>query len=394
MMQYRPFGSLDWNISALGFGCMRLPVQGGAIDEPEAARMLHTAIDGGVNYIDTAWPYHDGESEPLVGRVLAQSGPAGSYRSRVRVATKLPSWLVTEAKDLDFYLEEQLRRLQTEHIEFYLLHTLNRKYWDTLVRVDVLEWADRKVREGKIGRLGFSFHDEYPVFEEILNARNWDFCQIQYNYMNIIYQAGRKGLRAAAARGIPVVVMEPLLGGVLAQAPASVQAIWDTAPVQRSAAEWAFQWLWDQPEVAVVLSGMSTLEQVKQNLESAGRSGMESLSQEERKTVASARRALEERATIPCTTCGYCMPCPHGVNIPRNFMTYNNAVIYDIMDKARGQYRWLKKGFDDGIFDSDIRAAACIQCGECEPKCPQNIKISSLMPKVHEVLSGAAETVD
>jgi len=381
-MNYRQFGRIDWNVSALGFGCMRFPEKDNQIDEPAAVRMLHTAIDAGVNYIDTAWPYHNEQSEPLVGRALAENG----YRQKVRLATKLPSWSVHKAEDMDRFLHEQLKRLQTEQIDFYLLHTLNREYWDRLTRLDVLSWAEKKVAQGKIAHLGFSFHDEYPVFAEILAAYDWDFCQIQYNYMNLTHQAGRRGLKEAAKKGLAVVIMEPLLGGSLAKTPESVQKIWDDAPVQRSPVDWALQWLWDQPEVSVVLSGMSSLEQVEQNLAAAAASGPERFTESDHATIKAVQQAFSSRATIPCTTCGYCMPCPHGVDIPRNFTAYNKATMFDAVAEAKGEYRWMRESFERGIAPADQRAAACIACGECEPKCPQHIPISTRMAEVDAFL--------
>ncbi len=365
---------------------MRFPTDNGTIDEREAIRMLHAAIDGGVNYLDTAWPYHDGQSEPLVGRALAQ----GSYRGRVRVATKLPSWLIKSPADLDSYLDRQLDRLQLGTVDFYLLHALSRTYWDTLLEFDVLRWAERARAAGKIRYLGFSFHDSFDVFEEIVTAYAWDFCQIQYNYMNVNYQAGRKGLRLAARRGIPVVVMEPLLGGNLASAPPTVRTVWDRAAVRRSPAEWALQWLWDQPEVTTVLSGMSTMEQIEENLAAADRSKVGVLSEEERTLVRGAKSAFDELAAIPCTECRYCMPCPYGVNIPRNFAAYNKAEMYGNLSGARGEYAWMEKAFAMGLDKTDERAASCIQCRRCEPKCPQHIVIADEMQRVHSTLSASA----
>ena len=382
-MRYRSFGKLEFRVSALGFGCMRFPTQNGSIDEREVTRMLHAAIEGGVNYLDTAWPYHNGESEPFVGRALR----AGAYRDTVALATKLPSWLIKTRADMDSYLDRQLVRLQTDTIDFYLLHALNKKYWDTLISLDALEWAEEKRRQGKIRHLGFSFHDEYEVFDEIVTAYDWEFCQIQYNYMNRNYQAGRRGLRLAARRGLAVVVMEPLLGGHLAKSPATVQTLWASASRARTPVDWALQWLWDHEEVSVVLSGMSTMQQVDENLASADRSGVATLTAEERALVDRVRLAFEEKAVVPCTRCGYCVPCPHGVDIPRNFTNYNNAIMFDALEQASGEYAWMKRAFELGLNESDARAASCIGCDECLPKCPQKIAISSLMPEIDAALA-------
>ncbi|NLE45727.1 MAG: aldo/keto reductase, partial [Chloroflexi bacterium] len=241
-MKYRKFGNLDVQVSALGFGCMRLPTIGGEyeqIDEPEATRMLHHAIDHGVNYVDTAYGYHEGNSELFVGKALQ-----GDYRQKVHLATKLPCWKVETAADFDRLLNEQLGKLQTEHIDFYLLHALNKDSWTKVHGLGVLEWAEGAKADGRIGRLGFSFHDEYPVFQEIIDAYDkWEFCQIQYNYMDIDNQAGAKGLKYAASKGLGVVIMEPLLGGKLVSAPPAIEAIWASAPTERTPADWALQWL-------------------------------------------------------------------------------------------------------------------------------------------------------
>jgi predicted aldo/keto reductase-like oxidoreductase len=373
-MQYRRFGKLDWKVSALGFGCMRLPTKGQHenIDEPEATRMLRYAIDHGLNYVDTAYPYHGGNSERFVGRALKDG-----YREKVSLATKLPCWEVEASEDFDRFLNEQLEKLQTDHIDFYLLHALNEKIWHKVRDLDVLAWAEGAMADGRIGHLGFSFHDEYAVFKEIVDACDWTFCQIQYNYMDIENQAGTHGLQYAASKGLAVVIMEPLLGGKLVNPPEPVQELWDTAARKRSPADWALQWLWNQPQVSVVLSGMSTMEQVEQNIASADGSGVNVLTAEELALVEQVRKTYVELCPIPCTKCEYCMPCPNGVDIPRNFEAYNQGVMYDKPDRAREAYT--------GIAE-EARASACIQCRECEELCPQSIPISEWMPRVHEVL--------
>jgi predicted aldo/keto reductase-like oxidoreductase len=376
-MQHRKFGRLDWQVSALGFGCMRLPIQGGDfanIDEPEATKMLHYAIDHGVNYVDTAYPYHGGNSELFVGRALK-----GGYREKVRLATKSPVWLVKTAADFDKYLDEQLQKLQTDRIDFYLLHGLNGTRWPPLRDMGVLARAEKAIVDGRIGHIGFSFHDNCAVFKEIVGAYDgWTFCQIQYNYMDIENQAGTEGLRYAASRGLAVVIMEPLLGGRLVNPPRPVQDLWDGAAKKRTPADWALQWLWNQPEVSVVLSGMSAMEQVKENVASAAASGVNTLTGEELALIGRVRRRFQELGPIPCTKCGYCLPCPNGVNIPRNFEVYNDGVMYDKPDYARMTYNnWVP---------ADERASLCAQCRECEEKCPQGIPVSELMPQVHKVL--------
>jgi predicted aldo/keto reductase-like oxidoreductase len=376
-MQYRKFGGLDWKVSALGFGCMRLPTIGGEsanIDEPEATRMLHYAIDHGVNYVDTAYPYHGGNSERLVGRALQ-----GGYREKVRLATKLPCWDVKEADDFDRFLDEQLEKLQTGCVDFYLLHALNGDRWAKMRDLDVLGRAEQALADGRIGYLGFSFHGEYEDFREIIDSYDgWTSCQIQYNYMDIETQAGTRGLRYAASKGLAVVIMEPVKGGRLVDPPDPVQQIWATASRQRSSADWALQWVWDQPEVSVVLSGMSTMQQVEENVASAAASGVGSLSAEELELFDQVRTVYNGLCPIPCTHCDYCMPCPNGVSIPRNFAVYNQGVMYDKPDQARRGY--------NNFMPEEQRAGVCVQCRECEDKCPQSISISEWMVVVHEVL--------
>jgi len=383
-MQYRKFGKLDWNVSALGFGCMRFPVMDGEwanIDEPEATRMLHYAIDQGVNYVDTAHPYHDKNSEPFVGRALK-----GGYREKVKLATKLPCWEIKVADDFDKYLNGQLEKLQTDHIDFYLLHALNKDYWSRMRDLDALKWAEGALADGRIGHLGFSFHDDYEAFQEIVDAYDWTFCQIQYNYMDIENQAGTKGLKYAASKGLAIVIMEPLLGGRLVDSPQPIQELWDTAATKRTPVDWALQWLWNQPEVSLVLSGMSAMQHVEENVASANASAVGSLTEKDLALVSQVRERYQEICPIACTKCGYCTPCPNGVDIPGNFGLYNEGIMYDKPDSARGGYNWMAESHRLGMSDEDGRAVNCVQCGECEEKCPQSLPISELLSVVHQVL--------
>lgn len=381
-MEYRNFGKTNFRPSALGFGCMRfpqLPGEGNEVDEVEATRMVRHAIDQGVNYVDTAWPYHGGQSEVLVGKIL-QDG----YREKVALATKMPSWLIEKVEDFDYYFSAQLERLQTDHIDFYLLHALNQKHWDNYLNLKVFDWVEKQMADGKIRHIGFSFHDEYPVFERILTGYDhWDFCQIQYNYMDVDYQAGERGLKMASERGLGVVVMEPLKGGKLAieVPPAPVKAVFDQAERTWKPAEWALQWLWNQPEVGLVLSGMSTFEQVEQNLVSASRSGIGSLSASEVSTIENVRNAWQGLAPVACTHCEYCLPCPNDVLIPQIFAIYNNAMMYG--EQERGQ-----RTYESQIAEAN-QADACIECGECESLCPQHLTITDYLKDAHAYLSKA-----
>ncbi len=383
-MQYRQFGSLDFKVSALGFGAMRLPTRveetagekpKNVIDEAEAIKMIRYAIDQGVNYIDTAYVYHDGFSEILTGKALKDG-----YREKVKLATKSPTWLIKKPEDFDRILDEQLEKLQTDSIDFYLLHSLSRDSWkNVILKFDIIKRAEAAKKAGKIKHIGFSFHDEASAFTEIVDGYDkWEFCQIQYNYLDIENQAGLKGLKYAASKGIAVVIMEPLLGGKLANPPKDIKAILDENGKFESGAEWALQWLWNQPEVGVVLSGMSTMEQVEENLKTADNSGIGSLSGTDNDTIERVIQKYAQRAAIPCTGCAYCMPCPNNVNIPRNFELYNESVIHEDINGARYAY--------SNFFDKANHASECVDCKVCEENCPQKIPISEWMPKVHLTL--------
>jgi predicted aldo/keto reductase-like oxidoreductase len=379
-MQYRKFGKLDWKGSALGFGAMRLPVidrNPVNVDEPEAIRMFRYAIDHGVNYIDSAYGYHGGKSEVAVGKALKDG-----YRQKVRVATKLPSWLVQSPQDYDRFLNEQLERLQTGKIDYYLLHGLSKERWAKLRDLGVLRWAEGAMSDGRIGGLGFSFHDEFSAFKEIIDAYdNWTLCQMQYNFMDVNYQAGNRGLKYAAAKGLAVVIMEPLRGGRLSRKPPeSVVKLWSSSPKKHTPAEWALLWVWNHPEVSVVLSGMSAMEQVIENVASADLSGPGTLTADDLALIDRVREVYRASSPIPCTGCRYCMPCLNGVEIPRIFEIYNDAIMYDDPSTARFFYRG-----PNGLKEEQ-RAEQCIECETCVETCPQNIQIPEWLKKAHELL--------
>ncbi len=370
-MKYRTFGKTGLQISALGFGCMRLPVMGkdkSQIDEKRAMEMVHLAIDKGVNYFDTAYPYHakdfstGGSSEPFLAKALKKAD-----RENIHIATKLPSWLVESRTDMDRYLDEQLERLDTAYIDFYLLHALKRSLWEKLVRLGVLEFLDSAIKSGKIRYAGFSFHDDVTLFKEVVDAYDWTLCQIQYNYFDEDYQAGREGLEYAADRDIAVIVMEPLRGGLLVKdLPAETRQIFQETASERSAVEWAFRWLWNQPGVSVVLSGMSQLDQMKENLDLAENVSEAPWSEDDEDAVRKAKRIINDLQRVNCTTCGYCMPCPEGVNIPFNLGLSNDHHIFH--DQNAGfRYRM--------VLGESERASNCTQCGQCLDKCPQQIPI-------------------
>ena len=321
-MEKRRLEKLGIETSLLGFGCMRFPTTAeGKIDEPEAERMVDKAIAAGVNYIDTAYPYHNGESEPVVGRILKKY-PRDSFY----LATKLPVWLVKNTQDAERIFQEQLERLQTDHIDFYLLHAMNKEKWDSMKELGVVEYCEKLKEEGKIKYLGFSFHDDYEVFEEIIRYRDWDFCQIQYNYMDTEEQAGDKGYALAESLGIPLVIMEPIKGGSLAGFSEDINEKFRALDPDRSIASFALRWVGGHPGVNVILSGMSTMEQVEDNLKTFV--DFSPLSEAEDNGIKEIVKELRSRVQNGCTGCRYCMPCPAGVNIPGNFKTWNNYHMY------------------------------------------------------------------
>lgn len=377
-MVYRELGNLGITVSALGFGAMRLPVRttSADIDEPLAISMMRYAFDHGVNYVDTGYNYHEGNSEKVVGKALW-----GGYRSKVLVATKMPVWLVESLADCDRILEEQLGRLETDRVDFYLLHNIQKRTWLKARSMGITDWCEKVMSDGRIGHLGFSFHDSLDVFQEILDDYDrWSFCQIQYNYVNEDVQAGTAGLELAAKRGLGVVVMEPLFGGSLATPPEGVREIFRAADGNRSPADWALHWLWNKPEVSVVLSGMSTMDQVMQNVASAAVSGVRSMLPEEEAVIKSVQERYQQFNPIPCTTCGYCLPCPNTVDIPRNFELFNNATVFGGNSASLSSSLYAQ-------MSPERTAGNCRQCGECEARCPQSIEIRKWMPRVHARLA-------
>jgi predicted aldo/keto reductase-like oxidoreductase len=373
-MQYRRFGKVDEKVSALGFGCMRLPVLGdGSINEAEAIKQIRYAIDNGVNYVDTAYGYHDGKSELLVGKALKDG-----YREKVYLADKNPVWLVKEHEDFSRLLNEQLEKLQTDHIDFYLMHAMNKDRWENIKKHNVFKFIEEAKADGRIKYAGFSFHDKQEVFMDIVDGYDWDFCQIQYNYMDEYNQAGVAGLKRAAEKGMAVVVMEPLLGGKLANVPPKeVKELWDSSSLDRTPAEWAFRWLWNQPEVTVILSGMNSIEMIDENMKTASSALVNSMTDKELEIVNKVKVKYKELTRVDCTACRYCMPCPVGVDIPRNFAMYNQASVYnDWKNCSRGYNRLEEKQ----------KASACVECGKCETVCPQSLQIREYLKDVHKHL--------
>lgn len=382
-MQYRKFGKLDWEVSLLGFGAMRLPLTDNDpahVDEVEAIRMIRYAIDHGINYLDTAYLYHMGNSELVVGKALRDG-----YRERMRLATKIPHRSCETPADFDRILGEQLVKLQTDKIDFYLLHGLNAQAWAKLRDMGIIPWAEKMMSQGRIGNLGFSFHDKLDVLKEIISAYSgWTFCQVQYNFMDIEEQAGRRGVEYAASKGLAVVVMEPIRGGLLAKQPPEVVArIWQNTSRDWSRAEWALQWLWDQPEVSVALSGMSSMSQIVENIASADRHRPGMLTDDDMALIGRVREAYRGLIPVPCTQCGYCQPCPNGVLIPDIFKMFNEATMYD--DMAMGRFRY-QSPFGP---PPEQRADRCLECGQCEAACPQKIPVIHWLKKAHEMLGAS-----
>lgn len=368
-MQYCYVTKDKIKISKLGFGCMRFPVIGndsGLIDQVKASKMLELAINNGINYIDTAFPYHQGKSESFVGSVLSKG-----LREKVYLATKNPVWLVKTYSDFEKYLDEQLANLQTDYIDFYLLHALHEESWRKIVELGVFDFIKEAKEKGKIKYIGFSFHDELPLFKEIIDAFPWDFCQIQLNYMDRQYQAGLEGMYYASEKDISVIVMEPIKGGKLANASEEISKIWNESVIKRTPAEWALKWLYNFDEVQLVLSGMSTLEQVEENIKTVSDKDLKKLTEQEKDLIDRVTDVYKDKVKVGCTSCEYCLPCPYGVSIPNIFELYNNMYIYDTIDESKTSYKRYKE------LEKD--ATKCEECGACEDICPQHLKIINLL---------------
>lgn len=375
-MQYRTFGKTNLKVSSLGYGCMRLPVLNSndkEIDEDEAIRLIRYSIDHGVTYIDTAYPYHGGNSEIVVGKALKDG-----YRQKISLATKCPTWLIKSHEDFDKYLDEQLKKLDVDYIDMYLLHALSKDRWENLLKHNVFEFLDRALKQGKIKHAGFSFHDDLDTFKKIVDAYGWDFCQIQYNYMDENYQAGKEGLQYAAAKGMAVVIMEPLKGGKLANPPKQITEVLEKAGKDKPAA-WGLKWLLNQPEVTVILSGMNSQTQIDENIKTASEVLPGSLDKTELGIINFAKDKFRELTRVDCTGCGYCMPCPAGVNIPGNFSLYNKAFMYNDIENCKKQY-------NNPDFESK-RASNCRECGKCEKVCPQHLSIRKFLKEVNSHLN-------
>lgn len=372
-MENRKFDKLGIEASLLGFGCMRFPLdEKGNIEEVEAEKMLDLAIESGVTYIDTAYPYHNGDSEPFVGRVLKKYN-----RESFKLATKLPVWNIHSQEEARELFESQLKRLDVEYVDFYLLHALDAKKWQKIKDYHIIDMCEELRREGKIRYLGFSFHDEFNVFEEIIKYHTWEFCQLQLNYMDMEIQAGQKGVNLANELGVPLVVMEPIKGGSLASLPDDVTKMFKDYNPETTLASWALRYVGTLPGVKVILSGMSTLAQVQDNLKTF--QNYQNLSQEELDIVNKVAETLHSRTKNGCTGCSYCMPCPFGVDIPSNFKYWNNCFIYDDEALFKGKYEKMA---------NEAKASNCKECGACEKMCPQQLPIREDLKRVVKDFEG------
>lgn len=386
-MQYRQIGSTGIEASILGFGCMRLPMHPHDeknppkdffdlmkhVNEEESLKMIHFAIEKGVTYFDTAYMYHGGVSEIVLGKAIQ------GLRDKLILTTKSPTPMIEKTEDFDRFLDEQLSKLQTDYLDFYLLHGLDKEGWDKVRDLGALDFLDKAKKDGRIRRAGFSFHDNNDVFTEIIDAYPWDMCQIQYNYFDVNHQAGKKGLQYAASKGIGVVIMEPLRGGRLTdRVPDEVTRIWNTAPQKRSPAEWGLRWVWNHPEVSVVLSGMSNMEQVTENIAIAGNAAVDGLTGAELKIIDQVADTYRSKIKIDCTGCSYCLPCPNKVNIPMIFSLYNDIFMFGDSETSSHMY--------SNFMPAHHRADNCVECGECEEKCPQQIEIIENLKQAHGLL--------
>ncbi|AKB85255.1 aldo/keto reductase [Methanococcoides methylutens] len=381
-MLYRKMPKNGDELSILGFGAMRLPVkEDGTIDEERATNQIRDAIDNGVNYVDTAWPYHMGQSEPFLRRALSDG-----YREKVKLATKLPTWMVDSREDMDKFLNAQLEKLNTDHIDYYLIHSLAGELWEKVESLGVIDFLEKAKADGRIINAGFSFHGAPDEFKPIVDAYEWDFCQIQYNFLDEKLQAGTEGLEYAASKDLGVIIMEPLRGGLLAgEVPTSIEDIWNEGSTKRTAAEWALRWVWNHPEVTVVLSGMNEEAHVEENLRIADEANSDSLTENELKLIERVENKYRELMKAGCTGCSYCMPCPVGVDIPACFEMYNNLYLFDNDDMTKLMYA-ARLG---GITGAEPGfASLCVQCNKCIEKCPQHLEIPTLLESVVEDFEG------
>ena len=373
-MQYRTFDKTGQKVSLLGMGTMRLPVtEDGQVDREAAISMIRHSIDEGINYMDTAYMYHDGESEKIVGQALKDG-----YREKVLLADKMPVWLAKDEEAMRSIFDEQFARLEVDVIDMYLVHNVTVPVWKRAQKFHLMDFLEEKRAEGKIRHIGFSFHDQLSLFKEVIDSYPWDFCQIQLNYMDKEFQAGEEGLHYAAEKGIPVIIMEPLKGGKLTDTlPPSVKALWKQAEIQRTPAEWALRWVANHSEILTILSGMSAPEQLEENLRILSQAKPNSLTEKELSIIDQVSSEYNRLIQYSCTSCKYCMPCPKKIDIPTAIRFYNEWFLYEGNPKIKADYpNWLVK---------DRQPGDCIACKACEDHCPQHLPISEIMKKTAEI---------
>ncbi|MDR3341964.1 MAG: aldo/keto reductase [Treponema sp.] len=386
-MQYRTYGKqLGFKVSALGMGCMRLPriYQGTSdadVDKEKAFEMIRYAVDHGVNYFDTAYGYHNKTSEAVLGEALEKDG----YRDKVKIVTKQPFGVMTTQAEIRRNLENTLKKLRTDHIDVYLIHNIQKSDWENIKQQKIIEAYEKFRVEGLIRGIGFSYHGILPTFKEVLDFYSWDMCQIQQNFMDVEREATAEAIHLAGRKGTALVIMEPLRGGSLANPPAPVKVLYDEYPVKRSAVAWGFRHLINYPEVSTILSGVTTLEQLKEDIDIFSKPDAVPgcLNDTEKAILSRVKAHYESLASIPCTGCEYCLPCPHGVHIPGVFSKYNDGVMFGAFDPPKRSYSFLTRANQD--------ASHCAACGECEQKCPQHIAIIEQLKTAHESLKGLIE---
>lgn len=373
-MQYRKIPKTGEQISILGYGCMRLPTKIGKqyssfIDTDKAERQIKHAIDRGVNYLDTAYPYHLGGSETFLGEYILNT----SYRTKINIATKMPCYLINSKTDMEKYFEKQIKKLNIETIDYYLLHAIELRTYEKMVKLGIKEYLEELRKNGYIRNVGFSFHGRKDEFPKIIDDYDWDFTQVQYNILDENFQAGKSGIKYAASKGLGVFIMEPLRGGTLVNPlPKSIQNIYDTAPVHKHPAEWGLQWIANNPDITMILSGMNSLEQIDMNIDTLKTAFPDEMNTTELHLINTVKNEYNRLLKVKCTECGYCMPCPMGINIPAIFKNYNNYYLFS-QTRAKAQHM-IYSGFRT-IDGEPHWADSCVKCGKCEKACPQKINI-------------------
>jgi predicted aldo/keto reductase-like oxidoreductase len=381
-MQYRAYGKTGFDVSVFGMGCMRLPKiikEDGdvEVDREKAYELIRYAAEHGVNYFDTAFGYHRQTSEEVLGEALE-----GKYRKQVKIATKQPFNVMKTQGDIRRNLENTLKKLRTDYIDVYLIHNIQASYWEDIKARKVIEEYEKFKEEGLIRAIGFSYHGEFPGFRSVLEYYDWDMCQVQQNLLDCDKEVTEEGIQLAGKKGTALVIMEPLRGGGLANAPTDVQKVYDQYPVKRTPAEWAFRYLYDHPQISCILSGVTTMEQLKDNIRIFSQPDVlpNCMTAEEKEIIKKAKAAYESRVTIPCTGCEYCMPCPQKVDIPGIFKKYNTGMMFENFDNAKRTYLFTKNAGESALN--------CVECGACEKKCPQHIDIINQLKVAHNALDG------